>query len=88
VVERDLVMRVAAAEAIVEIVADPVPRIVRDADLCKRCGICVAVCPADVFVAGHDGLPVVAHPALCIWCARCETYCPDYAIRLRGRRGW
>jgi 2-oxoglutarate ferredoxin oxidoreductase subunit delta len=55
---------------------------------CKRCGICVAVCPADVYVAGRDGVPMIAHPTLCIWCGRCETYCPDYAIRLRGRRGW
>lgn len=81
----------AAADAppeVVDIVADLVPHIFRDLGLCKRCGICVAVCPADVYVAGRDGVPMIAHPNLCIWCGRCETYCPDYAIRLRGRRGW
>ncbi len=72
----------------VETVADDVPEIVRDATLCKRCGICIAVCPADVYRADRDGLPIIAHPRMCIWCERCETYCPDYAIQLTGRRGF
>lgn len=73
---------------VIEIVADEVPEIVLDAERCKKCGICVAVCPADVYATGRDALPVIARTKLCIWCQRCETYCPDYAIRLRGRRGW
>ena len=70
------------------IVADEVPEIVLDAGLCKRCGICVAVCPSDVYRPDRDGLPLVADGERCIWCNRCERYCPDYAITLRGRRGF
>jgi 2-oxoglutarate ferredoxin oxidoreductase subunit delta len=72
----------------VDRVADVVPEIRVDAALCKKCGICVAVCPEDVYVERADGLPVVVQGELCIWCERCEIYCPDYAIRLVGRRGW
>jgi 2-oxoglutarate ferredoxin oxidoreductase subunit delta len=72
----------------IDIVADDVPQIALDAALCKKCGICVAVCPTDVYVADRDGLPLIAEPEMCIWCARCEIYCPDYAIQLTGRRGW
>jgi len=72
----------------VDILADDVPQIALDAALCKRCGICSAVCPADVFEPDAVGLPRVMHPNVCIWCDRCEVYCPDFAIRLRGRRGF
>ena len=70
------------------VVAEDVPRIILDADLCKKCGICVAICPADVYRPDRDGFPLIAQPDRCIWCERCETYCPDYAIRLEGWRGW
>lgn len=73
---------------VVDIVADDVPDIALAPELCKRCGICAAVCPMDVFASGRDGLPEIVRPRLCIWCSRCERCCPDYAIRLRGRRGW
>lgn len=73
---------------IVDVVADDVPEILRDPVLCKRCGICVAVCPADVYRADRDGFPLIVNPELCLWCERCEIYCPDFAIQLRGRRGW
>lgn len=55
---------------------------------CKGCGICVQVCPADVYGADRDGKPVLVQPDLCIWCERCELYCPDFAISLLGRRSW
>ena len=71
-----------------ERIADEIPEFHIDTVLCKRCGICVAVCPADVYTADRDGAPVVSTPDRCIWCERCETYCPDFAIRLRGFRGW
>ena len=79
---------VAPSAGLVDILADSVPEIVLDVNVCKRCGICAAVCPADVFEPDSGGLPRVIHPNLCIWCDRCEIYCPDYAIRLEGRRGW
>jgi NAD-dependent dihydropyrimidine dehydrogenase PreA subunit len=47
---------------------------------CKSCGICVGLCPQDVFELGPDGKPIVAHPENCTLCGICETHCPDFAI--------
>ena len=52
------------------------------AELCKRCGICIAFCPKDVFVATRDGLPKVVALENCINCRLCELRCPDFAISL------
>jgi 2-oxoglutarate ferredoxin oxidoreductase subunit delta len=46
-------------------------------DRCKRCGICVAVCPVKN-LAFDDGR--VASFDLCIACMQCELHCPDFAI--------
>ena len=55
---------------------------------CKGCGICIALCPEDVYAPDRDGKPVLAQPDRCIWCERCETYCPDFAINLDGMKLW
>lgn len=55
---------------------------------CKGCGICIALCPQDVFAADRDGKPLIAQPEQCIWCERCEIYCPDFAIHLQGNKLW
>lgn len=68
--------------------AQEVPTIVIRLEWCKACGICVDVCPADVYRAGADGRPMVVAAQLCIWCERCEIYCPDLAIELHGQRAW
>jgi 2-oxoglutarate ferredoxin oxidoreductase subunit delta len=52
------------------------------AALCKMCGICVTVCPSDVFDAAGDRAPVVARPEDCNACRACELHCPDFAIRI------
>lgn len=64
------------------------PEIVINRGYCKKCGICIAVCPADVYAAGPDGSPQVVQPDRCIWCERCEIYCPDFAIQLLGDKAW
>ncbi|MCL4458434.1 MAG: 4Fe-4S binding protein [Chloroflexi bacterium] len=51
-------------------------------DWCKRCGICVAICPRGVFVAATDGLPLVKQPEACTKCQLCELICPDFAIQI------
>lgn len=50
-------------------------------DLCKRDGICVLSCPAQVFVQMEkDSLPEVAYEEHCIACGHCVALCPHGAI--------
>ena len=56
-------------------------------DLCKACGICIALCPTDVFDRDDLGYPVVARADDCTACLLCELHCPDFALEIaRGRR--
>lgn len=50
-----------------------------DHALCKRCGICVALCPVQN-LAFEDGLVTPADK--CTGCMLCELHCPDFAIRV------
>ena len=56
-----------------------------DLRLCKACGICVALCPQQVYERDDLGYPVVARGDTCIQCLRCELHCPDFAIEIRRR---
>ena len=56
-----------------------------DHRLCKACGICVAICPNNVYDRDHLGYPVIVRPESCIQCLRCELHCPDYAIEIVRR---
>ncbi len=50
---------------------------------CKRCGICVAFCPAGVLAQDQAGKVQVADPERCTGCQLCEFRCPDFAIHVR-----
>ncbi len=50
---------------------------------CKRCGICVAFCPAGVLDQDESGPPCVKDPERCTGCQLCELRCPDFAINVR-----
>jgi 2-oxoglutarate ferredoxin oxidoreductase subunit delta len=52
--------------------------VVVDLKLCKKCGICNAVCPKGVF--GESGS--VLNGRKCSGCRLCELYCPDFAIEV------
>ncbi|NLY41293.1 MAG: 4Fe-4S dicluster domain-containing protein [Desulfovibrionales bacterium] len=54
-------------------------------DWCKGCGICIAFCPAKVFVLGADGKSHVAHEDECVGCGFCELHCPDFAVSVTPR---
>lgn len=48
-------------------------------DRCTDCGLCVAVCPMDVFEPGA-GRPRIARQADCQTCFLCELYCREDAL--------
>ncbi len=47
---------------------------------CKRCGICVAICPKKVIERLPDGVVEIVHLDQCISCGLCVLHCPDFAI--------
>lgn len=60
-----------------------------DLGLCKACGICIALCPTQVFDRDAEGRAVVARLDDCTACRLCEWHCPDFAIEVlvRGQGG-
>ena len=52
---------------------------------CKKCGICIAICPKNVLESGTDGYPRAARPNDCILCGLCDIHCPDYAITVKKK---
>lgn len=51
-----------------------------DLNLCKRCGICVYICPKNVF---HFRDHIIIKRDKCSGCGICEIICPDIAITLK-----
>lgn len=47
---------------------------------CKGCGICIDICPHQVFTSDKDGKPIISLPEKCTQCALCWLHCPDLAI--------
>jgi len=60
----------------------PTDEIVYDYRLCKRCGICVDLCPASVLDWDDDGRPYLRDREGCITCLDCELRCPDWAVQV------
>ena len=46
---------------------------------CKRCDICVEICPKDSLVLRNDA---ILEEENCILCGLSERYCPDLAIEM------
>ncbi len=55
--------------------------VIVDTKLCKKCGICVFVCPKTVFSLSEE---LEVNSGSCTGCRKCETYCPDFAIEIVG----
>ncbi len=56
-------------------------------ELCKACGICIELCPDEVFDRDKLGYPVIARPDQCSQCLLCELHCPDFALEVKRRAG-
>lgn len=55
-----------------------------DKSKCNICGICVDVCPTDVYYGSKSKeIPEVTYPDECWHCNACVHDCPRGAIRLR-----
>ena len=50
--------------------------------LCKSCGICLTLCPKNVFTPDIEGKPVSEHADACIGCKICEMHCPEFALKV------
>jgi len=59
--------------------------VVLEIDLCKACGICIEICPDEVFDRDKLGYPVLARPEECSQCLLCELHCPDFALEVTRR---
>jgi NAD-dependent dihydropyrimidine dehydrogenase PreA subunit len=52
-----------------------------DLELCNGCGICVKICPMDVFRMDKQGKKsVITYPEDCMLCEFCVLDCPTKAI--------
>ena len=49
---------------------------------CKRCDICIIICPKKVLGSDSKGYPIVVNEEACVKCKLCELLCPDLAIEL------
>ncbi len=55
--------------------------IVRTDEECVHCGVCISVCPTNVFKYEADGSVSMDHKE-CIQCGACITACPHNALKL------
>jgi len=51
-------------------------------DRCKRCGVCIELCPLQVYTSTSEGYPEPINIEKCTNCGLCELWCPDYAIEV------
>jgi len=54
-----------------------------DKDRCKRCSICVDICPKNCLALKEEG---IVQGEGCIFCKMCELSCPEFAIRIEGKK--
>ena len=65
---------------------DDVTTLAFDAAKCTGCGMCLAVCPREVFRAS-DGKVEVASRNACMECGACRRNCPSGALDVRAGVG-
>ena len=50
---------------------------------CKKCNICIDLCPSNALTSNEEGYPKLADEKLCTRCKLCELRCPDFAIEIK-----
>jgi ferredoxin len=55
--------------------------VVKDEDRCVHCGLCISICPVEVF-RYDENWKVVADTSKCIHCGVCVNVCPCKALSL------
>jgi ferredoxin len=56
--------------------------IVRNADKCTDCGVCVPLCPVQALVVDEKTKKIVFHEDKCIACELCVKICPNRAMEV------
>lgn len=52
------------------------------AALCRKCGMCVEICPEGLFTQSTPGsVPKIRRAAACIACGHCVSTCPSGAVQ-------
>lgn len=62
-------------------------KIIIDTELCKGCGLCVAVCPKKAIIISKNSnstgyFPAEANNSGCTGCIMCAIICPDAVIEV------
>ncbi len=55
--------------------------VIKDEEKCIHCGLCISICPVDVFKFDKE-FKVVTEPSKCIHCGVCVNVCPRRALFL------
>jgi len=50
---------------------------------CKKCMICIDLCPSTCLTLDEEGYPKLVNEKLCTRCELCELRCPDFAIEIK-----
>ena len=54
-------------------------KVMVDPERCKMCGLCIQVCPRDIFVEGSK-IARTIEPDRCYYCGHCKAVCPENAL--------
>lgn len=53
-----------------------------DPERCVHCGMCMEICPEDVFGESRKSVPKITYGEECWHCGACVLDCPSQAITL------
>ena len=54
-------------------------KVIVDPERCTICGLCIQVCPLDIFVEGSK-IAGTVKPESCYYCGHCKALCPEDAL--------